>query len=63
MTIAYGNIGHADDAQGWINTDATNPDSYLQHARTWPAQIIGGRCGSTPDHIRKLAQSWKTNPP
>ena len=63
MTIAYGNIGHADDAQGWINTDATNPDSYLQQARTWPAQIIGGCCGSTPDHIRKLAQSWKTNPP
>ena len=61
--IAYGNIGHADDTQGWINTDATNPDTYLQQARTWPAQIIGGCCGSTPDHIRKLAQSWKTNPP
>jgi 5-methyltetrahydrofolate--homocysteine methyltransferase len=52
--IAYGNIGHADEAQGWINTDAVDPDSYVQHAKTWPAQIVGGCCGTTPEHIRKL---------
>jgi homocysteine S-methyltransferase len=52
--IAYGNIGYADEAQGWINTDAVNPDSYLQTAQTWPAQIVGGCCGTTPEHIRKL---------
>lgn len=52
--IAYGNIGYADEAQGWINTDAVNPDSYLQTAQTWPAQIVGGCCGTTPAHIRKL---------
>ena len=52
--IAYGNIGYADEAQGWINTDAVNPDSYLQYAQTWPAQIVGGCCGTTPEHIRKL---------
>jgi S-methylmethionine-dependent homocysteine/selenocysteine methylase len=57
--IAYGNIGHADEAQGWVNTDALNPESYLQHARSWPAQIVGGCCGSTPEHIRKLSKNWK----
>lgn len=52
--IAYGNIGYADAAQGWINTDALSPESYLKYAQTWPAQIVGGCCGTTPDHIRKL---------
>ncbi|MFM7180145.1 MAG: homocysteine S-methyltransferase family protein [Verrucomicrobiales bacterium] len=58
--IAYGNIGYVDDEQGWTNTDSTDPDSYLQHAKTWPAQIIGGCCGSTPEHIRKLNQDLKS---
>ena len=54
--VAYGNIGYVDDEQGWINTDSTDPESYLQHAQSWPAQIIGACCGSTPEHIRKLKQ-------
>jgi len=57
--LAYGNIGHVDDEQGWINTDSTHPEGYLQHAQTWPAQIIGACCGSTPEHICKLKQGWK----
>jgi S-methylmethionine-dependent homocysteine/selenocysteine methylase len=57
--VAYGNIGYVDDEQGWINTDATDPASYLIHAQGWPAKIIGACCGSTPQHIRKLKQSWK----
>ena len=52
--MAYGNIGFADDEQGWVNTDSTDPEGYLQYAKAWPAQIIGACCGSTPDHIRKL---------
>lgn len=52
--IAYGNIGHADEKDGWINTDAMDPERYLQYAQTWPAQIVGGCCGTTPEHIRKL---------
>jgi len=52
--MAYGNIGHADETQGWINTDAVSPESYAQWAHTWPAQIVGGCCGTTPEHIRKL---------
>jgi S-methylmethionine-dependent homocysteine/selenocysteine methylase len=57
--MAYGNIGYVDDEQGWINTDSTDPECYLQQAQSWPAQIIGACCGSTPEHIRKLKQSWK----
>jgi S-methylmethionine-dependent homocysteine/selenocysteine methylase len=52
--MAYGNIGYVDDEQGWINTDSTDPEGYLRHAQSWPAQIIGACCGSTPEHIRKL---------
>ncbi len=57
--MAYGNIGYVDDEQGWVNTDSTAPEGYLQYAQTWPAQIIGGCCGSTPEHIRMLKQRWK----
>jgi len=52
--IAYGNIGYADEKDGWINTDAVNPEGYLRYAQTWPAQIVGGCCGTTPEHIRQL---------
>jgi S-methylmethionine-dependent homocysteine/selenocysteine methylase len=57
--VAYGNIGYEDDEQGWINTDSTDPAGYLRHAQTWPAQVIGACCGSTPEHIRKLKQGLK----
>ncbi len=59
--MAYGNIGHVDDEQGWINTDSTDPEGYLKHAQSWTAQIIGACCGSTPEHIRKLKQGWKNS--
>ncbi len=59
--VAYGNIGYVDDEQGWINTDSTDPEGYLEHAQSWPAQIIGACCGSTPEHIRKLKQGWKNS--
>ena len=61
--MAYGNIGYVDDEQGWINTDSTDPEGYLRHAKSWPAQIIGACCGSTPEHIRKLKQEWKESSP
>ena len=59
--MAYGNIGYVDDEQGWLNTDSTTPEGYLQYAQSWPAQIIGACCGSTPEHIRKLMQGWKNS--
>ena len=55
--IAYGNIGYADDTKGWINTDSVDPQSYGLEASAWPAQIIGGCCGTTPAHIVQLKKS------
>ncbi len=52
--IAYGNIGYADEKVGWINTDAENPAAYCTHAAHWDAKIIGGCCGTTPEHIAAL---------
>jgi homocysteine S-methyltransferase len=55
--IAYGNIGYADEKVGWINTDAEDPEIYAQHASRWNARIVGGCCGTTPEHIRALKKS------
>ena len=52
--IAYGNIGYADEAVGWVNTDAEEPAAYCAHAARWPAKIVGGCCGTTPAHIAQL---------
>lgn len=52
--IAYGNIGYADEKIGWVNTDSENPKIYCEHASHWPAKIIGGCCGTTPEHIHQL---------
>jgi S-methylmethionine-dependent homocysteine/selenocysteine methylase len=41
----------------WI-FDGLTPGEYLQHAITWAdrgAQLIGGCCGTGPEHIRVLA--------
>lgn len=61
--IAYGNIGHADDDQGWVNTDIVNPEAYARYAATWPADIIGGCCGATPEHIRTLRSKISQSQP
>ena len=55
--IAYGNIGYADEKIGWVNTDSENPKAYCEHASHWPAKIIGGCCGTTPEHISQLKSS------
>jgi methionine synthase I (cobalamin-dependent) len=52
--IAYGNIGHADEVTGWINTDSENPTAYCEYATRWPVKIVGGCCGTTPEHIHQL---------
>jgi len=57
----YANVGHADDRTGWVLTDDVLPEAYAQHARQWRergASIIGGCCGTTPDHIAALATTF-----
>ena len=61
--IAYGNVGYADEAVGWVNTDAEEPAAYCAHAVRWPAQIIGGCCGTTPAHIAQLNEMLRGKNP
>ena len=58
--IAYGNIGYADEAVGWVNTDAERPEAYCAHASKWPARIVGGCCGTTPAHIAELSKMLRS---
>lgn len=54
---AYGNIGKSEPVFGWEFTNEIDPDDYSNFAREWfesGAKIIGGCCGTTPDHIRAL---------
>ena len=54
---AYANVGRPDPVQGWVNTDAQEPDRYAEFAEQWlaaGAKIIGGCCGTTPAHIRRI---------
>lgn len=57
--IAYGNIGYADEEVGWVNTDSENPKAYCEHAVRWPVKIVGGCCGTTPQHIAELKLALK----
>ena len=54
---AYGNIGYADERDGWVNTDAVDPTTYADYAASWldlGASLIGGCCGTTPRHTSEL---------
>ncbi|NJM41736.1 MAG: homocysteine S-methyltransferase family protein [Anaerolineae bacterium] len=60
---AYGNVGHVDDEVGWTLTHAVTPSAYAEAAREWQAlgaTIIGGCCGTMPEHIAALAALSKT---
>jgi homocysteine S-methyltransferase len=57
--IAYGNIGYADEKVGWVNTDSENPQAYCNHASQWQVKIVGGCCGTTPEHIHQLKLALK----
>jgi methionine synthase I (cobalamin-dependent) len=54
---AYGNLGLPDESRGWAFTEELAPEEYAAHARRWlehGAQIVGGCCGTTPEHTRAL---------
>jgi S-methylmethionine-dependent homocysteine/selenocysteine methylase len=56
---AYANNGHPLDAAGWSFTGEYPPPRYVEEARRWRkrgARILGGCCGTTPEHIRALRE-------
>ncbi len=62
-TGAYGNVGYADDEQGWVNTDSVEPAAYARHAATWlqmGARLVGSCCGTGPEHTAELCHLLDT---
>lgn len=56
---AYANVGRLQPDGTWLETDAVEPVRYAEHARSWldfGAKLIGGCCGTTPEHIRRLRE-------
>lgn len=54
---AYANIGKPEPVFGWEFTNETDPDMYAKYASGWirsGAKIVGGCCGTTPNHIRAV---------
>jgi len=53
---AYANAGHV-EAAGWSMARGVAPEAYAEAAAEWlaaGARIIGGCCGTSPDHIARL---------
>jgi S-methylmethionine-dependent homocysteine/selenocysteine methylase len=51
---AYANIGFPHPEEGWEFVEDTPPAAYARHAAGWVrggARIVGGCCGTTPEHI------------
>jgi len=54
---AYANVGRLDPHGGWQDTDAVDPLRYAEYVRAWVqagARLVGGCCGTTPEHIRRV---------
>ena len=54
---AYSNAGHVDEEMGWASAPGA-PEAYAECAATWVAagaQLIGGCCGTGPEHVAALA--------
>ncbi|SFH23945.1 5-methyltetrahydrofolate--homocysteine methyltransferase [Palleronia marisminoris] len=62
--IAKGNAGIPKFVEGHIHYDGT-PEvmaDYAALARDCGARIIGGCCGTTPDHLRAMREALETRP-
>jgi homocysteine S-methyltransferase len=59
ITGAYGNgPGHPDDELGWYIAEG-GIEEYVEAAKHWiqlGVRIIGGCCGTTPEHIRAIGR-------
>ncbi|MBL8877691.1 MAG: homocysteine S-methyltransferase family protein [Phycisphaerales bacterium] len=56
--MAYGQLSAGAPLPGWSFAQTASPSEYAQFAMSWictGAAIIGGCCGTTPEHIQALA--------
>ena len=54
----YANVGYSDANRGWVSTAMEHPETYAREAVRWRdqgAKLIGGCCGTTPEHIRQIS--------
>jgi S-methylmethionine-dependent homocysteine/selenocysteine methylase/SAM-dependent methyltransferase len=61
----YPNLGHLAGPL-WRFDDETGPEEYAALAASWRAegaQIVGGCCGTTPNHIEEVARALDTTKP
>lgn len=60
----YGNIGKPEVREGEMIRDV-EPDEYARFAQEWRAlgaAMIGGCCGTTPEYIRRAAETFRLPP-
>jgi len=56
---AYAHMGDVDPEAGWPPTPVLSPEEYALRASRWisrGASILGGCCGTIPEHIAALAR-------
>ena len=61
-TGAYANLGSEDGKGGWRPDTQTPPEAYGDWAREWRAlgaRLIGGCCGSTPEHLAAVSRALR----
>jgi homocysteine S-methyltransferase len=72
-SLPLGAYAHAVELKNWEEPDpdaltlgTVTPDEYLAYAREWVdagAQIIGGCCGTSPEHIKPLKNNLPVSVP
>jgi homocysteine S-methyltransferase len=56
----YAHLGEPDDVTGWTMPERHEPERYaawMERRVAEGARLVGGCCGTTPDHIAALARS------
>lgn len=59
---AYAHLGEVDPAVPWGRAPDLGPEEYARRAMRWVergATIVGGCCGTTPEHVRALASALR----
>ncbi len=62
---AHGNLGLPSEGPGWAFTEDLSPGDYAKEAARWlalGARIVGGCCGTTPEHSRALRAVLDSSP-
>ena len=63
LVMAYPNAGLPNDLGDYDEGPATTASLVRQWADQGIVNIVGGCCGTTPDHIRAIAETVKGSPP